>query len=72
MVPRDALRQATALPQTACTPQSKEQKAIMVEMHHPPDPAAFARMNTAEMLFVPGKIKMPYSHVDRAALGAGQ
>jgi 4-deoxy-L-threo-5-hexosulose-uronate ketol-isomerase len=52
----------------------------MVEMRHPPDSAAFARMNTAEMratflaegLFVPGKIKMLYSHVDRALLGADQ
>jgi 4-deoxy-L-threo-5-hexosulose-uronate ketol-isomerase len=50
----------------------------MVEMRHPPDPAAFARMNTAEMratflaeqLFLPGKIKMMYAHVDRAVLGA--
>lgn len=49
----------------------------MQEMRQPPDPSAFARMNSAEMrdafllegLFVPGKLKMFYSHVERAIVG---
>ena len=51
---------------------------MTLEMRHPPDPASFARMTTAEMreafllenLFVPRKIASYYSHVDRAIIGA--
>lgn len=49
-----------------------------LEIRHAPDPVRFARMNTAEMreafllenLFVPGSLRMVYSHVDRAIIGA--
>jgi 4-deoxy-L-threo-5-hexosulose-uronate ketol-isomerase len=48
------------------------------EIRHPPDPVRFTRMNTAEMrealllekLFSPGSLRMVYSHVDRAIIGA--
>jgi 4-deoxy-L-threo-5-hexosulose-uronate ketol-isomerase len=46
-------------------------------MRHPPDPATFARMTTAEMrqaflledLFEPGSLRFYYSYVDRAVIG---
>jgi 4-deoxy-L-threo-5-hexosulose-uronate ketol-isomerase len=48
-----------------------------LDIRHAPDPVRFTRMNTAELresllienLFVPGTLKMVYSHVDRAILG---
>jgi 4-deoxy-L-threo-5-hexosulose-uronate ketol-isomerase len=48
------------------------------EKRYPPDPAAFARMNTAEMrqafllegLIVPGDVRYVYSNIDRAVIGA--
>ncbi len=56
----------------------KEEAMITLVMRHPPDPAAFARMTTTELrdafliedLFVLGKVKYVFSHVDRAVIGA--
>ena len=51
---------------------------MTVKIQQTPDPASFARMNTAEVraaflleeLFVPGKIEFFCSHIDRAVIGA--
>ncbi len=51
---------------------------MISEMRHPPDPAAAARMSTAELreaflleeLFVPGRVRYVYSQIDRAVIGA--
>jgi 4-deoxy-L-threo-5-hexosulose-uronate ketol-isomerase len=48
-----------------------------MEIRHAPDPVRFARMNTAELreaflvedLFVPDRLRLIYSHVDRAIVG---
>jgi 4-deoxy-L-threo-5-hexosulose-uronate ketol-isomerase len=49
-----------------------------MEVRYPPDPKHFERMNTTETrqsfliedLFVPGEIKLVYSHVDRMVIGS--
>jgi 4-deoxy-L-threo-5-hexosulose-uronate ketol-isomerase len=58
-------------------PQEPQDSAA-VELGPPPDPGAFARMNTAAMrgafligeLFVPEQVRLFYSHIDRAVIGA--
>lgn len=50
----------------------------MMDVRYPPDPKSFERMNTAEIrqsfliedLFVPGELKLVYSHVDRMVIGS--
>jgi len=50
---------------------------MTVETRHPPDPASFAHMSSAELrgaflvegLFLAGKVNLVYSHVDRAVIG---
>jgi 4-deoxy-L-threo-5-hexosulose-uronate ketol-isomerase len=50
----------------------------MMDIRYPPDPKHFERMNTAEIrqsflvkdLFVPGELKLVYSHVDRMVIGS--
>jgi 4-deoxy-L-threo-5-hexosulose-uronate ketol-isomerase len=49
-----------------------------MDVRYPPDPKSFERMNTAEIrhtfliddLFVPGELKLVYSHVDRMIIGS--
>jgi 4-deoxy-L-threo-5-hexosulose-uronate ketol-isomerase len=49
-----------------------------MDVRYPPDPKSFERMNTAEIrqsflihdLFVPGEVKLVYSHVDRMVVGS--
>lgn len=48
-----------------------------MEVRHAPDPVRFTRMNTQELresllienLFIPGELKLIYSHIDRAIVG---
>jgi 4-deoxy-L-threo-5-hexosulose-uronate ketol-isomerase len=50
----------------------------MMDIRHPPDPKHFERMSTSEIrqsflikdLFVPGELKLVYSHVDRMVIGS--
>jgi 4-deoxy-L-threo-5-hexosulose-uronate ketol-isomerase len=50
----------------------------MMDVRYPPAPKSFERMNTAEIrqsfliddLFVPGELKLVYSHVDRMVIGS--
>jgi 4-deoxy-L-threo-5-hexosulose-uronate ketol-isomerase len=50
----------------------------MMDVRYPPDPKSFERMNTSEIrqsflihnLFVPGEVKLVYSHVDRMVIGS--
>jgi 4-deoxy-L-threo-5-hexosulose-uronate ketol-isomerase len=50
----------------------------MMDVRYPPDPKSFERMNTAEIrqsfllddLFLPGELKLVYSHVDRMVIGS--
>jgi 4-deoxy-L-threo-5-hexosulose-uronate ketol-isomerase len=49
-----------------------------MDVRYPPDPKSFERMNTTEIrhifliddLFVPGELKLVYSHVDRMVIGS--